>query len=97
MANDGFDEVQGQREEAASELKTVNDPDRRTTLLREMSRLLAEAQRISGQPRKLIHKQPYMVRFTYWRPLPEIRQAGRVFRTRFCDKQANPAEPNSAE
>jgi hypothetical protein len=50
MADDGFNEVQQQLEVAASELKTANDPERRRILLREMSRLLAEAQRISSQP-----------------------------------------------
>jgi hypothetical protein len=53
MADDGFNEVQEQLEAAASELKTANDPDRRRMLLREMSRLLAEAERISSQPPKM--------------------------------------------
>ena len=53
MADDGFNEVQQQLEAAASELKTVNDPERRRILLREMSRLLAEAERISSQPAKI--------------------------------------------
>ena len=52
MADDGFKEVQQQLEAAASELKNANDPKRRRILLREMSRLLAEAQRISSQPPK---------------------------------------------
>jgi hypothetical protein len=38
-----------------SELKNATDPERRKTLLREMSRLLAEAQRISGLPPKMGH------------------------------------------
>jgi hypothetical protein len=52
MAKDGFTEVQQKLETIALELKNENDPDRRRTLLKEMSRLLAEAQRISGQPSK---------------------------------------------
>jgi hypothetical protein len=52
MANDEFAEVQKQLEAAASELKTATDQNRRRTLLKEMSRLLAEAQRISGMPPK---------------------------------------------
>jgi hypothetical protein len=58
MPNDGFAEVQQKLEQIASELKTVTDADRRRTLLREMSRLVAEAERISSQPPKMIHKQP---------------------------------------
>jgi hypothetical protein len=50
MANDGFAEIQPKLEAITLELKT--DPDRRKTLLKEMSRLLAEAQRISSQPPK---------------------------------------------
>jgi hypothetical protein len=57
-ATDDFNKVQRQLEATASELRTANDPDRRRTLLREMGRLLAEAERISGQPRKMVHKQP---------------------------------------
>jgi hypothetical protein len=53
MANDDFAEVQRKLEATASELKTANDPDRRRTLLREMSRLAAEAERISSQPPKM--------------------------------------------
>jgi hypothetical protein len=53
MADDGFNEVQQQLEAAASELKTANDPERRRILLREMSRLLAEAERISSRPAKI--------------------------------------------
>jgi hypothetical protein len=53
MAKDGFTEVQQKLETIALELKNENDPDRRRTLLKEMSRLLAEAQRISGQPPKM--------------------------------------------
>ena len=52
MADDGFNEVQQQLETAASELTNANDPERRRILLREMSRLLAEAQRIISQPPK---------------------------------------------
>lgn len=55
-ANDGFAEVQRQLEAITLKLKTVNDPDRRRTLLREMSRLVGEAERISGQPPKMGHK-----------------------------------------
>jgi hypothetical protein len=53
MAEDHFGEVQRKFEAAASELKTANDPIRRRTLLREMSRLLAQAERISSQPPKI--------------------------------------------
>jgi len=52
MATDDFYEVQQQLEATASEQKTADDPDRRRTLLREMSRLVAEAERISSQPPK---------------------------------------------
>jgi hypothetical protein len=45
MSKDDFAEVQQQLEATASELNTANDPDRRRTLLREMSRLVAEAGR----------------------------------------------------
>jgi hypothetical protein len=57
MAKDGFTEVQQKLEATASELKTANDPIRRRTLLREMSCLLAQAERISSQPPK-IRKAP---------------------------------------
>jgi hypothetical protein len=53
MAEDDFAEVQRKLEAIASELKTANDPDRRRVLLREMSRLVAEAERISSQPPKM--------------------------------------------
>jgi hypothetical protein len=53
MAKDDFTEIQRQLEAITSELKTANDPDRRRTLLREMSRLVAEAERISNQPPKI--------------------------------------------
>jgi hypothetical protein len=52
MAEDSFAEVQRQLEAIASELKTATEPKRRRTLLREMSRLVAEAERISSQPPK---------------------------------------------
>jgi hypothetical protein len=52
MTKDGFAEVQQKLETITLELRTVNDPNRRRTLLREMSRLVAEAERISGQPQK---------------------------------------------
>jgi hypothetical protein len=58
MLTDGFAEVQRQLEAITLELKTVNDPERRRTLFREMSRSVVEAERISGQPSKMIHKQP---------------------------------------
>jgi hypothetical protein len=48
MAQNDFAEVSRQLEEIASELKTVADPDRRRTLLREMSRLVAAA--VNQQP-----------------------------------------------
>jgi hypothetical protein len=50
MPTDGFAEVQQKLEAIASELKNATNPERRRTLLREMSRLVAEAERISGQP-----------------------------------------------
>jgi erythromycin esterase-like protein len=56
MANDGFTEVQRQLEATATELRTATDPARRRMLLREMSRLVAEAERISTQPPKMSHK-----------------------------------------
>ena len=56
MADDGFNEVQQQLEATASELKTANDADRRRKLLREMSRLVGEAERISNQPPKTSHE-----------------------------------------
>jgi hypothetical protein len=52
MAEDGFSEVQQKLESIALELKNENDPDRRRTLLKEMGRLLAEAQRVSSQTPK---------------------------------------------
>jgi len=45
MAKDDFAEIQHKLETIASELKTANDRVRRT-LLREMSQLLAETERI---------------------------------------------------
>jgi hypothetical protein len=53
MAEDDFGEVKRKLEATASELKTANDPVRRRTLLRQMSRLLAQAERISSQPPKI--------------------------------------------
>ena len=55
MATEDFNKVQRQLEATASELRTANDPGPRRTLLREMG---AEAERISDQPRKMLHKQP---------------------------------------
>jgi hypothetical protein len=56
MPNDDFAEVQRQLEAVTLELKNENDPERRRRLLREMSRLVGEAERISGQPPKMSHK-----------------------------------------
>ena len=56
MANDDFAEVQRKLEAIASELKTATDPAQRRELLRVMSRLVAEAERISSQPPKMLHK-----------------------------------------
>jgi hypothetical protein len=56
MPNDDFAKIQQQLEAIAAELKTANNPDRRRTLLREMSRLVAEAERISSQPPNLSRK-----------------------------------------
>jgi hypothetical protein len=56
MPNDDFGEVQRQLEAITLELKNATDPERRRTLLREMSRLVGEAERISSQPPKMLHK-----------------------------------------
>jgi hypothetical protein len=56
MPNDGFGEVQRNLETIASELKTATEPEQRRELLRVMSRLVAEAERISSQPPKMLHK-----------------------------------------
>ena len=53
MAEDSFDEVRRKLEEIVSKLKIATDPNLRRTLLREMSTLLAEAQRISIKPPKI--------------------------------------------
>jgi hypothetical protein len=53
MPEDDFAEVQRQLEAVASELKTVTDAAKRRLLLREMSRLVEEAERISSQPPKI--------------------------------------------
>jgi hypothetical protein len=53
MTNDGFAEIHRKLETITLEIKTVNDPERRRTLLREMSRLFAEAERISSQLPKM--------------------------------------------
>ena len=50
MPNDDFAKIQQQLGAIAAELKTANNPDRRRTLLREMSRLVAKAERISSLP-----------------------------------------------
>ena len=56
MADDGFNQVQRKLEAIASELKNATDPEQRRELLRVMSRLVAEAERISGQLPKMLHK-----------------------------------------
>jgi hypothetical protein len=56
MPSDDFAEIQRKLEAVALELKTATDPQRRRTLLREMNRLVAEAERISSQPPKMSHK-----------------------------------------
>ena len=56
MADGGFNEVQRKLQAIASELKTATDPGQRRELLRVMSRLVAEAERISSQPPKMLHK-----------------------------------------
>jgi hypothetical protein len=56
MANESFEEVQRKLEAIASELKTATDPGQRRELLRVMSRLVAEAERFSGQPPKISDK-----------------------------------------
>ena len=56
MSNDGFAEVQRKLEAIASELKTATGPEQRRELLRVMSRLVAEAERISSQPLEISDK-----------------------------------------
>ena len=56
MPSDDFAEVQRKLEATASELRTATEAERRGTLLGEMSRLLVQAERISGQPPKMSHK-----------------------------------------
>jgi hypothetical protein len=56
MATDAFAEVQRKLETIASELKTATDPAKRKELLRVMSRLVAEAERISCQPPRMTQK-----------------------------------------
>ena len=56
MPNDDFAKIQQQLEAIAAELNTANNPDRRRTLLREMSRLVAEAERISSLPPNVSRK-----------------------------------------
>ena len=58
MPNDEFAEVQPKLESIASELKTTTGPEQRRELLRVMSRLVAEAERISSQPPKMSHRKP---------------------------------------
>jgi hypothetical protein len=50
MAENGFEQVRQQLEQTVAELKVNNNPARRRVLLKEMSRLVMEAQRISSQP-----------------------------------------------
>ena len=52
MPNNGFAELQRHLESITSGLNNATDPDRRKVLLREMSQLLAESERISSQPPK---------------------------------------------
>jgi hypothetical protein len=56
MAKDGFSEVQQKLEAIALELKNENESRSQKNTPKEMSRLLAEAQRISGLPPKKSHK-----------------------------------------
>jgi hypothetical protein len=49
MAEDDFNEIQRKLEAITSELKIATDPGQRRELLRVMSRLVVEAERISGQ------------------------------------------------
>jgi hypothetical protein len=56
MPSDGFDEVQRKLEAITSELKNATDPEQRRELLRVISRLVAEAERISGLPPKMSQK-----------------------------------------
>jgi hypothetical protein len=56
MPNHDFAQVQRKLEAIASELKTATGPEQRRELLRVMSRLVAEAERISSQPPKMSHK-----------------------------------------
>jgi hypothetical protein len=48
MAEKKFDELQRELEQTLAKLKAEKDSERRRVLLREMSRLLAESDRIHG-------------------------------------------------
>jgi hypothetical protein len=50
MTDDGFEQVRQELEQTVAELKVNNNPARRRVLLKKMSRLVMEAQRISSQP-----------------------------------------------
>jgi hypothetical protein len=58
MPNVEFAEVQRKLEAIASELKTATGPEQRRELLRVMSRLVADAERISTQPPKMSRRKP---------------------------------------
>ncbi len=49
MAEPDFANVAQQLEETVAKLKVVEDPEHRKALLREMRRLLVEADRINGR------------------------------------------------
>jgi hypothetical protein len=61
----GFDEVQRRLEAAASELKTATDPNRRRTLLKEMSRLIGPTRRTANPSNARVAGQDK------YAPLPE--------------------------
>jgi hypothetical protein len=82
MPNDGFAEVQQHLESITSELNNARDPDRRKLLLREMSRLLGEAERISSQPPKMSHKlgEPLHLKMDTWaiKLIPECTRTSKT-------------------
>jgi hypothetical protein len=52
MAENRFDELQRELELTLAKLKAATEPERRRFYLREMSRLLAEVDRILQTPKK---------------------------------------------
>jgi hypothetical protein len=52
MAEKTFDELRRELEQTLVKLKAATEPERRRVLLREMSRLLAEGDRLLQPPKK---------------------------------------------